>query len=72
MKFIIGNREATISAVKIPVEAFDLILGIPWLEDMQPEIDWATHEMTIDCDVIRPVTLSHQAPDWEKKVQGVS
>ena len=67
VKFIIGNCEAMISAVEIPIEAFDLILGIPWLEDVQPEIDWATHEMTIDCDVIRPVTLSHQAPYWEEK-----
>ena len=34
---------------------------------MQPGIDWVNHEMAIDCDVIRPVTLSHEAPDWEEK-----
>jgi hypothetical protein len=35
---------------------FDVILGMPWLQSVNPSIDWQAHTITIPADAHRPAT----------------
>uniref|UniRef100_R4GAB6 CCHC-type domain-containing protein n=1 Tax=Anolis carolinensis TaxID=28377 RepID=R4GAB6_ANOCA len=42
----IGKWEGTISFVVAPIATYNVILGIPWLEQANPEVDWRGKSMS--------------------------
>ncbi|KAF5201367.1 hypothetical protein FRX31_009046, partial [Thalictrum thalictroides] len=41
-----GLSEGEINFVEVPIESHEVILGIPWLETVNPNIDWVTKSVS--------------------------
>lgn len=54
----LGKHLSSLDAVEMPLHAFDAILGIPWLTNVRPDIDWGTQYLRVGGVVIHPVYRS--------------
>ena len=54
----LGKHLSSLDAVEMPLHAFDAILGIPWLTNVRPDIDWGTQYLRVGGAVIHPVYRS--------------
>ena len=57
-----GGYKSQILARVFPNLHKEMILGIPWLEQANPHIDWKQHRVTVNhqgCDVVLPLIQKH-------------
>ena len=70
MNITVGAHASEIDMLVTNIGPKALILGLPWLKDVNPDVDWAFGEMTISCDSdtasLEPEPATDSAPRFEK------
>jgi hypothetical protein len=63
LNLIINYRVHRVQALVLPLNAFDIVLGKPWLEDANPSIDWKANSINIHGQLIPQAFILSMSSD---------